>query len=470
MTRKIQKNKEGGVALLFALGLLSLMSVLGVAFVANSLTAQKTATNINMRNQAKILLDSAVNRIMISVMAVLYQRQSAADLSDIYSSSNGYVRGGDSSNPEGHKDSNGNIIPKYDNTQDLLNDPSSGMRLVVPGHSVFQMSKSPASWVYVRDAENKVIGRMAYQVLTADSSTSSMSLNQVLLGVYNQDDYPHKNNTDPANLKYADANFGRFGTNTVRSSWNSRIGKDISELNLGPAYHRGDMIHDNDYGENIPGAPFKNEWRYNSEDGLFPVNIVDKNLGYSPDNPFSVVSSFESFFNGQMFKKIVAWTAADQGETALKAYREKQEMWFRRWFSDSRNASPEVYYRAPNTSSSIEKAAPLHRFNLGKINGAPEDPWYSRFSHYKLSEDRRTFKNNTNKVDAGTNKLITYGALDELMADSADFLPSDTEVPSSVVSGIPYFRTMIDTTSNIAGSFSGVQFFRQQIAANLNDY
>ena len=64
---------ENGVALLFALGLLSLMSVLGVAFVANSLTAQKTAVNLGARNQAQIVLDSAVNRIMITLMALLRQ-------------------------------------------------------------------------------------------------------------------------------------------------------------------------------------------------------------------------------------------------------------------------------------------------------------------------------------------------------------------------------------------------------------
>ena len=67
-----RQNKEKGVALLFALGLLSLMSVLGVAFVANALTAQKIAVNLGARNQAQVVLDSAVNRIMITLMALLH--------------------------------------------------------------------------------------------------------------------------------------------------------------------------------------------------------------------------------------------------------------------------------------------------------------------------------------------------------------------------------------------------------------
>jgi type II secretory pathway component PulK len=86
---------ENGVALLFALGLLSLMSVLGVAFVANSLTAQKTAVNLGARNQAQIVLDSAVNRIMITLMALLRQDQTTTDFSVIYSTNDGNARTAD---------------------------------------------------------------------------------------------------------------------------------------------------------------------------------------------------------------------------------------------------------------------------------------------------------------------------------------------------------------------------------------
>lgn len=463
--KKIHNNNERGVALLFALGILSLMSVLGVAFVANSLTAQKTAVNINSRNHAKILLDTAVNRVMISCMAVLRQKQSAADLEKIYSSSKEYGAARGSA-----KDAQGNIIPDaYDNTQDLLNDPSSGMRVAVPGHPVFKMSKSPATWVYVRDKDDKVIGRMAYQVLTQSTGKSSMSLDQVLLGIYNHNDYPDKDNPPNATNtpKIADADYGKPGSGSVRSSWNSRIGKDITELNLGPA-KQGGTVNDPDSGQNIPDAPFYKEWKYDTSSGLFPTNIYDKNLGYSTANPFLAASSFDAFFNGSMFQSIMAWDGGGN-EDAKNAYREKQEMWFRRWFAESKDASPEVYYRANKASDTIESATPLHRFNLGKINGTPEDPWYSRFARYKLSADKDTFKNNANQVDA-SGKVVTYGALDELIADSADFLPEDNEVPSGVVSGLPYFRSMIYHNSNNKGSFGSVEAFRKQIAANLNDY
>ena len=463
--KKIHNNNERGVALLFALGILSLMSVLGVAFVANSLTAQKTAVNINSRNHAKILLDTAVNRVMISCMAVLRQKQSAADLEKIYSSSKEYGAARGSA-----KDAQGNIIPDaYDNTQDLLNDPASGMRVAVPGHPVFKMSKSPATWVYVRDKDDKVIGRMAYQVLTQSTGKSSMSLDQALLGIYNHNDYPDKDNPPNATNtpKIADADYGKPGSGSVRSSWNSRVGKDITELNLGPV-KQGGTVSDPDSGQNIPDAPLYKEWKYDTSSGLFPTNIYDKNLGYSTANPFLAVSSFDAFFSGSMFQNIMVWDGGGN-EDAKNAYREKQEMWFRRWFADSKDASPEVYYRANKASDTIESATPLHRFNLGKINGTPDDPWYSRFARYKLSADKDTFKNNANQVDA-SGKVVTYGALDELIADSADFLPEDNEVPSGVVSGLPYFRSMIYHKNNNKGSFGSVEAFRKQIAANLNDY
>ena len=85
-------SSERGVALIFALGLLTLLSVLGVAFVTNSLTAQKVAANIGARDEARLLLDSAVNRLMISLMAVLRQDKSISDYSAIYSTGDGNPR------------------------------------------------------------------------------------------------------------------------------------------------------------------------------------------------------------------------------------------------------------------------------------------------------------------------------------------------------------------------------------------
>ena len=60
--------KRKGVALLFALGILSLLLVLGLAFVANAVISQKAAANNSSRSQAKMLAQSAINRVAIAVM------------------------------------------------------------------------------------------------------------------------------------------------------------------------------------------------------------------------------------------------------------------------------------------------------------------------------------------------------------------------------------------------------------------
>ena len=64
---KILSNRRG-VALLFALGILSLLLVLGLAFVTNAVVAQKAAFNNSSRSQAKLLAQSAISQIQTAVM------------------------------------------------------------------------------------------------------------------------------------------------------------------------------------------------------------------------------------------------------------------------------------------------------------------------------------------------------------------------------------------------------------------
>jgi hypothetical protein len=165
----------------------------------------------------------------------------------------------------------------------------------------------------------------------------------------------------------------------VRSSWNARIGKDITEFNLGPAYGSGSPITDKN-GKSIPGMPFVKEWKFNMTD--FPEYIYTK--GYSKANPFCVVPSFDDFYSGTLFKNIVAKDATTETQ-------EYQKIWFQRWFTDSKNAFPEAFYRATKPEARIEESVGLHRFNLGNIDGAAEKEWYNRFSGY-AKNDFKTYQ------------------------------------------------------------------------------
>ncbi|MBQ9501801.1 MAG: hypothetical protein IJU70_06570 [Lentisphaeria bacterium] len=370
---------ESGVALIFALGLLTLLSVLGVAFVTNSLTAQKIAANVGSRDEARLLMDSAVNRVMISLMAVLRQDKSTSDYSIIYSTNDINGRGA------------------AFRTRDQLDDvDNSKLNITVPGQPKYDGSKSKASWVYIRDNAGNITGRMAYQVLP--TGTSSMSLDQVLKGIYNP-------------VSGAPAAAGS------PAAWNRRIGFDIREFNIGQAY-------------NAPAA-FTQEWKFGSGPGYDDL---------PGDDSVDIVASFDNFFEGNPFKKII-------GDT------DEKKVWLRRWFSESKNASPEAYCYAGSAATKMEDASMYHRFNLGPLSGTVADAWYSRFKGFdkKSDAEKENLKNSEDIVN-------------ELFKKSDVFYPEDTAAPQGI--GLPYLTRICKDK----GSFEKIEDRRRQIAANLNDY
>ena len=159
--RKTACRHENGVALIFALGLLTLLSVLGVAFVTNSLTAQKIAVNVGARNQARILMDSAINRVMITLMGAFSQSPGGTgDFSFICSAPviGGAARvKGDTGTDWDQLDDYSGGAPKNDLEDSKLSVVAS------VGLPKYDGSKSKAAWVYVHDTNGYVIGRMAYQ-------------------------------------------------------------------------------------------------------------------------------------------------------------------------------------------------------------------------------------------------------------------------------------------------------------------
>lgn len=197
--KKIQ-NKRHGVALLFALGILSLLLILGLAFVSNALLARKVAFNNSTRSQAKMLAQSAINRVAISLMLYQYQAEHQTDLSKqfwpteftaIYSYDKVKTLNSDSG----------------ETTNDQLTGDNSKLNYL-NNDLDYKGSNSKAVWTYFYDSgdksdtDRKIIGRVAYQVLPSTSS-SRINLKSVL---------------------------GGFVANSGRVPWNDRIGKEIDEL------------------------------------------------------------------------------------------------------------------------------------------------------------------------------------------------------------------------------------------------
>lgn len=203
MFRKINVNNESGVALLFALGILSLLLVLGLAFASNALLSQKVAANNSNRSQAKLLAQSAISRIATAIMYYQYEASKSGIIPLNYSDTYSYG-----------KDKNGKIFADglFSADDSLLTPPSSAM-IEKPDENTFQNPK----WAFVFDkpeseSDRKIIGRIAYQQVSPKGS-SKINLNYVLHGKYNQESHSE---ITPPNQK----------------PWENRWGKSIDELNL----------------------------------------------------------------------------------------------------------------------------------------------------------------------------------------------------------------------------------------------
>lgn len=209
MFRKAVHKNESGVALLFALGILSLLLVLGLAFVSNALLAQKVARNNSNRSQAKLLAQSAISRIATAIM--YYQFQAAnwspaiipVDYSDIYSYD---------------KDKDNKVFADglFSKDDSLLTPPSS-VSTEQPTTETFQKPK----WAFIFDkpeseADRKIVGRIAYQQVPGSNGASKITMDSVLRGVYKQKSHATSSTSGTEN----------------HEPWKYRWGKTISELNF----------------------------------------------------------------------------------------------------------------------------------------------------------------------------------------------------------------------------------------------
>ena len=209
MFRKAVHKNESGVALLFALGILSLLLVLGLAFASNALLAQKVASNNSNRSQAKLLAQSAISRIATAIM--YYQFQAAnwsptiipVDYSDIYSYG---------------KDKNNKVFADglFSKDDSLLTPPSSASTEQLTTET-FQKPK----WAFIFDkpedeTNRKIVGRIAYQQVPGSNGASKITMDSVLRGVYKQKSHATSSTSETEN----------------HEPWKYRWGKTISELNF----------------------------------------------------------------------------------------------------------------------------------------------------------------------------------------------------------------------------------------------
>ena len=111
MTNIKKSSVQRGVALLFALGVLSLLLVMGVAFLGNALISQKIAVNSQEASSAKSLARTAVDRALAHL--TLFQLIQSREINNSYAS--------DASSVFSRMTSSGTItVPDNSTKRDLL--------------------------------------------------------------------------------------------------------------------------------------------------------------------------------------------------------------------------------------------------------------------------------------------------------------------------------------------------------------
>ena len=222
----MKRQREQGVALLLALGVLSLLLVSGMAFVTNALLAQKSAAAYRFRSQSQLLGKSAVNRVMM-LMRYYLDAGDVQGIGELHSIFNGEING------QGDND-----INVHSSSNDQINFSSDSLLTAVVDNAVRTAPTTPR-WEYMwdnydsngrRTDDAKLVGRFAYWVLPG----GSVNFSEVLRG-----------NSD-------------LLTNSM-SRWGVRRGFGIRELDISGSYI--DVNHLNELSRAFTGESYNTDPR-----------------------------------------------------------------------------------------------------------------------------------------------------------------------------------------------------------------
>ena len=170
----MNKKEQRGVALLFALGMLTILLVTGMAFVANALTAQKVAANNGARSQGRVFAQSALSRVMASIMLYQYQVQkSLGEFPDNFDAIQSYGK----VNTGAVETETSDGLTGADSLLKLPNDNSIISIGLAKQFNNALTASNDVKWVYFYDSndatDRKIIGRAAWKVISTSPQISA---------------------------------------------------------------------------------------------------------------------------------------------------------------------------------------------------------------------------------------------------------------------------------------------------------
>ena len=432
-------RSQRGVALLFALGVLSLMLVTGIAFLGNVLITQKIVIYRAESSSAKHLLSTAQERAMahLNIFNLMQVSRSgdfyAGDASSVFSRmSTTAFTAGTAATSIAHDQlyaDNGTDDPVERSVPSLLSVKRS--KFLTP--SWYNGEKSMAQWIYVHQDgtfsagnggnSSPIIGRFAYQVLP-QTSNSRLALYAVTAG----------------GKTGGIAKLGSQETDTyTRVPQKHRWGLEIDELNI----------------KNLNNMFYF--WSIKSDGS---EQLCDP------------VADFD------IFTGMLSGNAADNGNAINALYNddektENRKRWLEHFFVEGKGR---VAREAYPVKISADNVLWFPRFNLGEHlywydadkneKGKFEDtldPWYRRFVDITASVENRKKKieeiQNSNDV---IDRLTAVPHRDDGRFSDTYFTDQHDAF------GLPFLRRIGHKDEK--GGFSKIEYLRKQIAANLNDY
>ena len=310
-------RKEEGIAIILTLGILALISIMALFFVATSITNRKTARNYNELTSARMLAQSAVNR------AIAAMKKNSGDLSKDFS----YVNSQCSAYAQSDIESREDLV--------------SLLPTVVGGVSYFSEAdyedaiNDTPSWQYIptdASSDTQIIGRIAFITIADNGKIMPTAGVDSGWNVYN---YNLTHNPDINAVTEYDS----------PSSDNSAI-NDAPATSIGPN------------GEKLIGRP-----------GVSVSEIWLGNDSFSSllsNNDLKKLSSEEAIPAGKMPKN--GWGSSDVFFDLLNINNENDKEEFLTYFTFGNPPDPEAFWIDANLDEIKIESELFHRFNLQRTD------------------------------------------------------------------------------------------------------
>ncbi|MBE6375562.1 MAG: hypothetical protein E7050_03755 [Lentisphaerae bacterium] len=172
--KNIRYNSESGTALVFALGLLALLLLIGLAFVGNSINYRKVAENNSARSQSRMFALSSVSRAAMSLMIYSHQfTKASTDLVPPDNFDNIFSFAQYDENGAVEKDGSFEFIDGLKGEKSLMLLPNSSSvvsyQTAARFNQQFAGGRWPGNWVFFTNGKSgdyrRIIGRAAWQVI-----------------------------------------------------------------------------------------------------------------------------------------------------------------------------------------------------------------------------------------------------------------------------------------------------------------